>query len=300
VGTVPMGATRKQTFKLDLKNVACGTEIAVKAFTQSEFHHNRSQAAFLLGAQEKITDGFEDDGGWTVNPDGDDTAVGATWERGTPEPSEILHTEVQPGSAHGGAGAWVTGLGAVSTGPRATLVREGKATLQSPFYETKGLQDPLLRFWVSFVGARAGGTGLLPSEQSTLAVEVRSADASGMPGAWTQVDLLSNDIAPSWVQRSVAIPKELLKKARLQIRFVATDGNPEQGGVEAAIDDLAITSNLAACYQTAAPGGGGSAGGGSGTSSSGCGCQLGATPTSSAVLSTLALLALTLLRRRRR
>jgi hypothetical protein len=39
----------------------------------------------------------------------------------------------------------------------------------------------------------------------------------------------------------------------VQFRFVATDANPAQGGVEAAIDDLAVTSMLASCSATATP-----------------------------------------------
>ena len=294
LGAIGAEANRTQTFKLDLKGVACGTEIAVKAATQSDFHFNRNSARFLLGAQDKFTDGFEEDGDWKVNPDGDDTEMGATWERGTPEASSILHTEVQPGSAHNGAGAWVTGLAASSTGPRATLVRVGKATLQSPLYETKGLQDPLLRYWVSFAGARAGATGLEPSEQSTLAVEGRAADATGTPGPWVPLESLSKDIAPTWVQRSVTLPKELLKTSRIQFRFVATDANDAEGGVEAAIDDLTITSNLAACYQANPP-----PGGGGGTDPGGCGCRVGGRATGGGAAGMLLLVAALFFRRRR-
>jgi len=290
LGMLAAESERTQTFKLDVKGVDCGTEIAVKAFTQSDFHFHRGSSKFLLGAQDRFSDGFEEDGDWTVNPEGDDTEVGATWERGTPETSSILRQEVQPGSAHGGAGAWVTGLAAVPAGARATLVREGKATLQSPTYETKGLLDPLLRYWVSFVGARAGASGLEPSDLSTLVVEVRSAEAT--PGPWMQIDSLANEITPTWVQRSVAIPKDLLKKPRIQFRFVATDGNPAEGGVEVALDDVTVTSNLPACYEK---------GGGTtppGTDPGGCGCNLGGRA-SSGPAALLVLLAALLLRRRR-
>jgi MYXO-CTERM domain-containing protein len=283
LGTVAAGATRTQTFNLDLKGVPCGTEIAVKASTQSDFHFNRTGDSFLLGAQDKFSDGFEGDSGWKVNPDGDDSALGATWERGTPEASTILRQEVQPGTAHGGGAAWVTGLAAVSTTDRATLVREGKATLLSPLYDTKGLDKPMLRYWVSFAGARAGGSGLEPSDQSTLVIEGRAADSSGMPGPWIQVDSLSNDISPTWKRRTAVLPADLLKRSKVQFRFVATDANPAEGGVEAAIDDVSITSMLASC--SAAP-------------PDGCGCRLGGRPSSGAAA--VLVLAMTLLLRRRR
>jgi MYXO-CTERM domain-containing protein len=293
LGTVDPGAMRTQSFPVDLKGVACGTEVTVKASTQSDFHHDRKTATFLLGAEEKISEGFEADGGWTTNPDGDDSTMGAQWERGTPESSSLLHADVQPGAAHGGAGAWVTGLTAVSTGMRATLVRVGKATLLSPYYETKGLQDPLLRYWVSFAGVKAGAGGLEPSDQSKLVVEARAADMDGKPGDWMPLDSLSNDIAPTWNQRSVPLPKDLLKKARFQLRFTAIDDNPDQGGVEAAIDDLAITSNIAACYQTAVTS---MTGGGS----SGCGCRVGSRAPAGGLAMVLVLAAAAIARRRRR
>jgi len=291
LGNIDAQTNRTQTFKLDLKGVACGAEIAVKASTQSDYHFNRTSARFLLGAQDKFTDGFEEDGDWKVNPDGDDTEVGATWERGTPEASSILRSEVQPGSAHGGAGAWVTGLGASITGARATLVREGKATLLSPLYDTKGLLEPLLRYWVSFAGARAGAAGLEPSDQSTLTVEARAAEATGTPGPWVSLETLTNEITPTWVQHSVALPKDVLKKSRVQFRFVATDANPAEGGVEAAIDDLTVTSNLAACYEKAPPPGTDPPGG--------CGCRLGGR-TSGGGAGLLLLLTALLFQRRRR
>ncbi|HXU81774.1 MAG TPA: hypothetical protein VN914_10285 [Polyangia bacterium] len=293
LGTVEAGQNRTQSFPLDLKGISCGTEVAVKASTQSDFHFHRGGDSFLLGAQEKISDGFEADSGWQVNPDGDDSAVGATWERGAPEASTILREAVQPGGAHGGSAAWVTGLGATSTTARATLVREGKATLLSPLYETKGLRDPMLRYWVSFAGARAGAAGLEPSDQSSLVVEGRAADASGTPGPWVQVDSLSNAITPTWTRRAVKLPADLSKRTRVQFRFVATDANPAQGGVEAAIDDLAVTSNLDACYQA-----GGGGGGGTGGDPKGCGCRLGGRSSSGG--GALLLLAALLLRRRRR
>jgi MYXO-CTERM domain-containing protein len=291
LGTVDAGARRTQTFPLDLKGVKCGTEISVKASTQSDFHFNRGSDSFLLGAQEKFTDGFEDDSGWKVNPDGDDTKVGATWERGTPEASTVAHAFVQPGGAHGGATAWVTGLGATQTADRATLVVQGKATLLSPLYDTKDLDQPMLRYWVSFAGVRGAASGLEPSDQSTLVVEGRAADPSGTPGPWVQVDTLGNAISPSWSKRAVALPAEILKRSRVQFRFVATDANPDQGGVEAAIDDLAITSMLPACSAI-----GGS--GGDGGDPKGCGCRLGGRPPTGAGALVLAL-ALVLRRRRR-
>jgi MYXO-CTERM domain-containing protein len=52
----------------------------------------------------------------------------------------------------------------------------------------------------------------------------------------------------------------------VQLRFVAADENPARGGVEAAIDDVEITSNLPACYAPASP---------PADADSGCDCEVG-------------------------
>jgi hypothetical protein len=254
VGSLERGAAKTVPFDLDLRAIECGTELTVKAATQSDFHYHRTRTSFLVGATDRHSDGFEIDSGWTTDPDGDDTQSGARWERGKPQATDLLGASVQPGAAHGGTGAWVTGLAPdVPTAPRASLVREGKATLVSPLYESEGLRDPRLRYWVSFAGVRGDptGLGLEPSPQSRLLVQARAVDltATGpVPGPWVDVDALENLITTDWVQRTALLPGEVTGKNQLQLRFVASDANPERGGVEAAIDDLEITSNLPACY----------------------------------------------------
>jgi hypothetical protein len=268
VGTLDPGATRTVSFPLDLRSVPCGTQIAVKASTQSDYHFHRGSGSFLVGTSDRFSDGFEADSGWTIDPDGDDSTLGAQWERGRPEATSLFQSSVQPGAAHGGGDAWVTGLSAAGTSTRSSLVREGKATLQSPLYDTDGLRDPLLRYWVSFAGVRTDGTGqsFEPSPQSSLVVQARSVDMSAAgaatPGEWVDIDTIDNSVAPDWTQRTAALPRAVTGKNRLQLRFVATDANPEQGGVEAAIDDITITTNLPACYLPPAPPAGAQSGGG--------------------------------------
>lgn len=258
VGTVAPGASAPQTFNVDLRGVPCGTEIKLKATTQSDFHYSRGRSAFLVGTEDKYSDGFESDSGWTTNPDGNDTSTGATWERGMPESTEILRRVLQPAGAHGGMAAWATGVAAAGKGNRVNLVSGGKATLQSPLYDTAGMHDPVLRYWVTFAGvhADAAGTGLVGSADSKMTVLARAVDMTAqgaMPASdWVPIDELSNRITHGWEQHSVVLPAEVLGKNHFQLRFVAVDGNPDQGGVKAGIDDLEITSNLLACYQNAA------------------------------------------------
>jgi hypothetical protein len=273
VGTVEAGASKTVSFPVDLRTIPCGTEVAVNAAAQSDFHFHRGKSTHLLGVADRYTDGFESESGWSADPDGDDTQSGARWERGRPQATELLRKQVQLGAAHAGVGAWVTGLASTSPTTRAALVRDGKATLQSPLYDTEGLREPRLRYWLSFAGLHADptGQGLEPSPQSRLVVQARAVDMPAMGpairGDWVDVDAIDNAIAVDWVQRSAVLPSAVMGKNRIQLRFVASDGNAEQGGVEVAIDDLAITSNLASCYlpppvPLASQGGGGCAIGG--------------------------------------
>ena len=268
IPTLEPATARREHFNVDLRRVACGTVLDVKVSTQSSVHYSRRKTTELLGAEPRFTDGFEAESGWTVNPDGDDSVTTAQWERGAPERTELLRRQVQVGQAHGGQSAFVTGLGARSAGGRAMVVSAGKATLQSPPYDAAGLRDPALRYWVSFTGVRGDPTGqtLETSEQSHMVVQARTLEAAGNTGgAWVEIDRLANLITPGWVQRTVLLPKEVQGKPRLQLRFVAVDANPTSGAVEAAIDDVEVTSNNPVCYTNPPPG----------DDEGGCGCHLG-------------------------
>jgi MYXO-CTERM domain-containing protein len=278
VGALAPGASRTVSFEVDTRGMACGTELSVKAVTQSSTHRHRRKQSFLVGAESLVTEGFEADAGWVVNPDGSDTTAGAIWERGTPEQSAIENgSPVQPQGARSGTAAFVTGAAALG-GPRATFVYGGRSTLESPAFDASAWRDARLRYWVSFAGMQANplAGGVVPSPNSRLIVQgrlqdqssaggdggVAGADAAGTvagSGDWVEIERLENQITDGWVHRTVALPVALAG-GRVKLRFVAEDANPQSGGVEAAIDDVEITSNLPACYQ-AAPGGGGGGGG---------------------------------------
>jgi hypothetical protein len=244
VGALAVGASRTVAVPVDLHGLACGTQLAVTASTQSDFHHARRQGSFVLGYERKLQDGFENDSGWTINPDGDDSVEGAAWQRGQPQVTNLLGQVVQPGTAHGGQNAWVTGLLAEKTGERATLTRAGTSTLQSPLYSTAGLNAPVLGYWVSFAGVRGAGQALIPSPRSLLVVQARAVGGAD----WIAVDSLGAQIsAPDWIHRTAPLPPEVASAAQFQLRFVAVDDNDAQGGVEAAIDDLELTSRLPSC-----------------------------------------------------
>jgi hypothetical protein len=267
VGTLAPGETRTVTFALDLRAQPCGTAIALKTATQSDQHHSRIRQTMLAGTESLASDGFEAESGWLVDPDKTDTGAGAVWERGRPEWTEIEAGKgVQPEGAHAGMSAFVTGAAATNPGHE-TFLHDGRSTLESPVFDASAWRDPQLRYWVSFSGMVADAAGtVVPSPAAHLVVLGRRADGAdagagvqadaGATGDWVEIDRLENVIQAAWSERIVKLPATLVG-GPVKLRFVAEDANPRSGGVEAAIDDVEIVSNLAACYEAAHEDGGG-------------------------------------------
>jgi hypothetical protein len=272
VGALAPGENRTIPFAIDLRAQPCGAAIAFKVATQSDQHRNRLRRTLLVGTESMVDEGFESDSGWVVNPDQTDTAQGAAWERGKPEWTEIVVGKgVQPEGAHEGTGAFVTGAAAASAG-RQTFLHDGRSTLESPAFDATAWKDPQLHYWVSFTGMEAAGVGtIVPSPRARLVVLGRlvrqgGADAgadptsdAGVSGGWIEIERFENQIQAAWSERIIALPAALIG-GPMKLRFVAEDTNPRAGGVEAAIDDVQIVSNLPACYEAPKAPDGGTAG----------------------------------------
>lgn len=91
-------------------------------------------------------DPFEEESGWIVNPEGDDTADEGIWERAEPE-----STVAQPPCDHTiqGTHCWITGA-AMGEDSYANDVERGKTTLQSPVYDLTGAEHAIVKYWRSF------------------------------------------------------------------------------------------------------------------------------------------------------
>ncbi len=258
-GSVMPGQTVSEQFSLDLSGVACGTEAVVTAWTQSDHHYDRKRTTALLGTESRRSDSFEavDDEGWVVNSEGTDSSLGARWERGTPQASFLLATQVQPGAAHGGSKAWVTGL-APTEASTAGYVRAGKTTLDSPAIGASGLLSPTLRYWLSFSGVRSSPSaiGIETSPDSRMFVAVQSlvpGDGGIVASGWRDIDIIAGTATDGWVQRSARLPENLDLSGQIQFRFTAVDLNDGSGAVEAAIDDVEVVSLLPACIAAKPP-----------------------------------------------
>jgi hypothetical protein len=255
IGTLAAGQNMTSLLPLPLQYFACGAEVGLKIYTQSDFHHHRWRQTILVGAEAAVRDGFEEDGGWRVNPDGDDTAgpgMGA-WERGAPARTGHANsmTPLQPAGAREGMAAFVTGA---SRG----FVRGGRTTLESPAWNSRAWRAPILRYWVSFTSTRQPDPAaplVEPNPEGRLVVSARAAG-----GPWVEVDRLTggaDTVLARWQRRSAALPPEVDLDGTVQLRFVAEDGGVAKGlagtAVEAAIDGFLISSNLPACATLGAP-----------------------------------------------
>ncbi|HEY0712299.1 MAG TPA: hypothetical protein VGF45_06480, partial [Polyangia bacterium] len=245
--------------------------VTLKAYSQSETHQSRLRRTEVVGTETLFSEGFEGDSGWVVNPDQADTSMGAPWERGTPAWSEIdMGQPVQLEGAHAGVGAFVTGAAPFSAQGE-SYVRAGRTTLESPMLDASAWREPRLRYWLNFASLQAGAGGaIVASPNGRIIVQAkRFAGTAGDAGAadagaatdWIEVDRVENLISKDWMERLVALPAAVVG-GPVKLRFVAEDGNERSGGVEAAIDDIEILSNIAACYAPPPPAGGGGGGDG--------------------------------------
>ncbi len=176
---------------------------------------------------------FDDDlevsRGWTVNPDGTDTAPAtARWARGNPAGTTAAGVTMQPTTTPSGRAALVTGLAAGSRAAANDL--DGRTTVRSiPISLPSGLGQTLsFRYmWAH----RANSTSA-----DYLRAIVETADG-------TQTVVWHRTGAPTlhagrW--RTATVNMDAWAGQTIQIRFVAMDG----GGaslVEAGVDDIRVT-----------------------------------------------------------
>lgn len=255
LGTLAAGQATTARLPLPLPYFACGAEVGLKVYTQSDFHYHRWRQTILVGAEAAVREGFETETGWRVNPNGDDTAEAGMggWERGTPTRTAHANsaTPLQPSGAREGTGAFVTGA-------TRGFVRGGKTTLESPAWESRAWRAPILRYWVSFTSTRQPNPAaplIEPNPEGSLIVSARAGS-----GPWLEIDRLTggpDTVLARWQRRMVKLPSALKLDSTVQLRLVAEDRGEASGltgtAVEAAIDGLLISSNVAACGSIAAP-----------------------------------------------
>jgi hypothetical protein len=258
-GRVPLGTPCGAELPVDFTTVESGARV----------NPSKGTATVVIGMASGPLETFETDTGWTVNPEGKDTAKAGGWELGAPERSEAFEFVMQPGAAFSGKMAFVTGA-SLRAGVSDNDVRLGVTSVQSTPFALAGLRDPHLSYEVYFVAADFVSEVLVPGEGDSLRV-LASPDGA----TWTEVDRVTG-MATGWRRRLIKLaaklPAEALAAPSLKLRFVAEDAAIENV-VEAVIDDVGILGAAPTCGLPAPDGGAGDAGGGG--PGPGCECAFG-------------------------
>ncbi|MEO5964469.1 MAG: M14 family zinc carboxypeptidase [Candidatus Limnocylindrales bacterium] len=177
---------------------------------------------------------FDDDlevaRGWTVDPDGTDTAPGsARWLRGNPAGTRTAAgVTMQPTTTPSGSAAFVTGLRAGSSVNADDL--DGRTTIRStPITLPAGTGQTLTFRWLFAHGANA-------TSVDHLRAIVETGDGTQVV-AWARV-ATATLVAGAW--RSASVPMDAWAGQTVRIRFEATDEGTGST-VEAGIDDVRVT-----------------------------------------------------------
>ena len=171
--------------------------------------------------------------GWTVNPDGTDTASSGRFQRGDPAPTTTsTGIRIQPDTTASGRYAFMTGLAAGSSLNANDL--DGRTTIRSAPIDVPADPGALGRHLV-FRWTFAHGPS---STADSLKVFIEDA-----AGTRTQVFIASGTAATvkaGWHQTSIALTDPSASTIRIVIQ--ATDGGHDSL-VEIGIDDVRVTRN---------------------------------------------------------
>ncbi len=228
------------TFELSIKDYPDDSKI------RSETGRNKQAVLYLmehagcpysvLGVASRIArcGAFDDDlevaRGWTVNPDGTDTAPALDrFARGDPQATASLGAK-QLGTTPSGRAAFVTGLKA---GPRASAYDlDGTTTIRSPAITLPAGAGQRLTFRYVFAhDARSSSADTLKaivetSDGTQTVVAIARGSASDADGRWRP----SSTLLDAWAGQTI------------HLRFEAADGGPDNL-LEVELDDIRVTQS---------------------------------------------------------
>ncbi len=176
---------------------------------------------------------FDDDmevaRGWTVNPDGTDTApANARWTRGDPAATSLGGVTLQPGTTASGRAALVTGAAAGASAGSNDL--DGLTTVRSAPITLPSRAGQQLTFRFTFAHTASG------TAADHLRAIVETADGT-QTVAWERVGT-GVVVAGGWHTPTVSM--DAWAGQTIRIRFEAADGGTDST-VEAGVDDVRVT-----------------------------------------------------------
>jgi carboxypeptidase T len=176
---------------------------------------------------------FDDDlevgRGWTVDPDGSDTApASGRWSRGNPSGTLVSGVTLQPTSTPSGRSAFVTGRLAGDRPSAYDL--DGRTTIRSPEIRLPAGPGQRLSFrW--FLGHAASATS---ADHLRAIVEAQD---GGQSVVWERT---GTGQVVEGVWRSVALSLDAWAGQAIRIRFEALDGG-SASTIDAGVDDVRVT-----------------------------------------------------------
>jgi hypothetical protein len=233
LGNMPPGASASSSpphfvILLDRALVACSDTVLLDFSFDAPEGCAASGSSLEVGPPPLIDD-LETNGGWIVNPDGTDRAVGGEWVRDIP-----AGTGLQVGADHtigAGTQCFVTG-NSVNPNDATDIgfddVDNGCTTLQSPVYDMGGATGITVTYWRAF--------DIDAPVDDQLVVEIWN----GPCGGWRELERVS---APTggWQQASFPLDAVLGGPAgEVMLRFTACDTGGASN-VEAAVDDISFS-----------------------------------------------------------
>jgi hypothetical protein len=174
-------------------------------------------------------DDFEIYRGWTVNPDGTDTApASGRWTRGAPQRTTVGAVTLQPGTVPSGRYAYVTGLLRGTSANADDL--DGRTTVRSaPIRLTAAAGQHLTFRWFFAHAANSSSADHLRA--------IVEAQNGARTVVWQRVGSASL-VAGTWASASVVL--DAWAGQTIRIRFEAVDGGAAST-VEAGLDDVRVT-----------------------------------------------------------
>ena len=174
-----------------------------------------------------LWDDFEIGRGWTVNPDGTDTATSGAWQRANPAATSYGGAR-QLGTTTSGSADLVTGA-ALNGSTSANNVDNGVTSVRSPDFSLPAGSSYGVRFnyYLShYAGANAGDY-----------LRVKLVSATGTTTLFEELATNSDDPA-TWATANVAVPASFAGSTAHLLIEAADNGTP--GLVEAGIDDVSV------------------------------------------------------------
>jgi len=177
-----------------------------------------------------LDDDLEVGRGWTVNPDGTDTApASGRWARGVPARTASGGVTLQPGTATSGRSVFATGLAAGASAAASDL--DGTTTIRSAPITLAAATGQRLTFryvWAHLANAGAADhlRAIVEAANGTRTVVwARNGAATVLAGSW----------------RSASVSLDPWAGQVIRVRFEAVDSGPAST-VEAGLDDIRVTA----------------------------------------------------------